>query len=180
MKTAWLLAGILAIGCSSSNDAQQTAPTDYKAQVTSGMYQDILTELVAWRAATVDLQNAAPAHAWDATADAAAIKQMKDAWRRSRIAYEHIEGAVAPLFPDRDASADARYDDFLVQLLGKGDPDPFDGEGVTGMHGIERILYAKEIPAKVVAFESSLPGYAEASYPDTDAHADEFKNKLIG
>jgi iron uptake system component EfeO len=183
MKHAWLLAGLLAIGCSSSKDAEPTKPVDYTAQVTQGMYEVVLDELVAWRAAVVDLQNAAPTpsgRGWDATEDAAAIKQMKDAWRRCRIPYEHIEGAIAPIFPDRDAAADARYDDFLVQLLGKGDPDPFDGEGVTGMHAIERILYAKEISAKVVAFESSLPGYAEAAYPSNEAAAAAFKTKLVG
>ncbi|MGZ3455598.1 MAG: imelysin family protein [Polyangiales bacterium] len=184
MKKVWFLAGLLVIGCSSSNEAAPAQTDDsFKAQVTQGMHDTIMVELTAWRKAVVDLQNAAPTptgRGWDATMDAAAITQMKDAWRRCRIPYEHIEGAIAPLFPDRDASADARYDDFLVQLLGKGDDDPFDGKGVTGMHAIERILYAKEIPAKVTAFEKSLPGYADPAYPATEAAAAEFKTKLIG
>ena len=38
-----------------------------------------------------------------------------------------------------------------------GDADLFDDQGVTGMHAIERILYADSIPAEVVAFERACP-----------------------
>ena len=50
------------------------------------------------------------------TQDAAAIADMKAAWIGCRTAYEHIEGALAPIFPDIDAAIDARYDDFLAAL----------------------------------------------------------------
>ena len=49
-----------------------------------------------------------------------AIAAMTAAWVRARTAYEHIEGALAPLFPDLDAAIDARYDDFLDGARGAG------------------------------------------------------------
>jgi iron uptake system component EfeO len=64
------------------------------------------------------------------------LAAMKTAWRKTRVAYEHIEGALAPIFPDVDFAIDARYDDYLSELGPTADADPFDGEGVTGMHGI--------------------------------------------
>lgn len=48
---------------------------------------------------------------------------------------------------------DGRYEGFAEHGL---DPDPFDGRGVTGMHAIERVLWADEIPEAVRAFEASL------------------------
>jgi iron uptake system component EfeO len=74
---------------------------------------------------------------------------------------------------------DARYDDYLTQLGGKGDPNPFDGEGGTGMHWIERILFSNNIPKSVVDFESTLPGYAPAAFPKTADDAVKFKTKLV-
>jgi iron uptake system component EfeO len=73
---------------------------------------------------------------------------------------------------------DARYDDFLAMLGSAGDSDMFDGSGITGMHAIERILYANVIPPQVVAFESTLLGYAPASFPTTDADAMTFKTGI--
>ncbi len=66
-----------------------------------------------------DLQAAAPTptgRGWDTTLDATAIANMKLTWIRCRTSYEHIEGALAPIFPDIDISIDARYDDFLVDV----------------------------------------------------------------
>src|SRR5262249_2229452 len=89
-----------------------------------------------------------------------------------------MKNAVAPIFPDTDAAIDARYDDFLTALGGAGDRDLFDDQGVTGMHGIERILFSDRIPAKAVDFEKTLPGYVPAAFPSTAAEAAEFKNEL--
>ena len=75
---------------------------------------------------------------------------MKAAWVRARTAYEHVEGAIAPIFPELDAAIDERYDGFLADIGPTGDANLFDGTGVTGMHGIERILYSDSIPANVV------------------------------
>ena len=98
---------------------------------------------------------------------------MKDAWQRARIAYEHVEGATAPIFPDLDFTMDARYDDFLAKLGPSGDHDLFDDQGVTGMHAIERILYARRRSAhEVIDFEKTLPGYKAAAFPTNDDRGD--------
>jgi iron uptake system component EfeO len=105
---------------------------------------------------------------------------MKAAWIQARTAYEHVEGAVAPIFPDTDVAIDERYDGFLAALGPQGDADPFDGQGVTGMHAIERVLYAHDaVPPAVVTFEASLPGYRAAAFPATEAEATELKSGLL-
>jgi iron uptake system component EfeO len=115
---------------------------------------------------------------WDATHDAAALGEMRMHWQRARAAYERIEGAIAPLFPESDAATDARYDDFLASLGPDGDPEPFDGEGVIGMHAIERILWVEDVPVVVAEFERGLPGHRAAAYPRTEAEARAFKEQL--
>jgi iron uptake system component EfeO len=178
----WLLVPALALAaCSSDDDAAPPQPkTDaqYESEVTRGMHDSLLTDIKALHQAASDLQKAAPAHAWDADGDAEALAAMTGAWLEARAAYERTEGALAPLFPDIDGYIDARYDDFLSDLGDEGDQDLFDDEGVTGMHAIERIIFAPDIPASVVTLEASLPGYKAAAWPATDDEAAEFKNEL--
>ncbi|HEV7557336.1 MAG TPA: EfeM/EfeO family lipoprotein [Kofleriaceae bacterium] len=153
----------------------------FKSEVVANMHDSIARDLAELVTAAQDLQAAAPAPAgrgWDLTMDADAIAAMKDAWVRTRVAYEHVEGATAPIFPDEDVTMDARYDDCLAILGPTGDPDAFDGAGVTGMHAIERILYSNQIENKVTDFESVLPGYAVARFPGTAAEAMELKTGL--
>jgi iron uptake system component EfeO len=174
-----LLAGVTASGCSSSADG--TSDASYRAEVTKGMHDSLALEIADWKKAAADLANFAPVtsgRGWDATQDAQAIANMKEAWKRVRVAYEHIEGVIAPLFPETDFVTDARYDDFLIELKGQGDDNAFDSEGVTGQHAIERILYADAIPPYVVEFESKLPGYKPARFPANETEASDFKNKL--
>src|SRR5262249_10863898 len=102
----------------------------------------------------------------------------RDAWRRTRIAYEHVEGATVPLFGELDVALDARYDDFLAMLGPAGDPDLFDATGVIGMHAIERMLYSQNIRPSGIRFESALPGYRAPAYPTTEAQALAFKTAL--
>ena len=179
MKSTFFLVTIalgLAIAACGPSDAQ------YQEELPQEMHDSLQGDLSDLIAAAVALQSSAPTpdgRGWDATLDAGAIAQMKTHWRECRIAYEHVEGALAPIFPDIDASIDARYDDFLAHLGGQGDADPFDDQGVTGMHAIERILYADQIPQSVVDFESTLPGYAPAAFPATAAQAQEFKTQLV-
>jgi iron uptake system component EfeO len=138
----------------------------------------ITDDLEALRAAAIAIEAGAPTpdiDGWNHTSDAAAVTDMKTAWKDARGAYERIEGAIAVLFPDLDAATDERYDGFL----GEGpDTNLFDDEGVTGVHAIERILWADAIRANVVAFESALPGYSAAAPPSTEAEATDFKTKL--
>lgn len=165
--------GALSIaGCSGSTDLEAQARTDVKT-----MIDDQLVEMLQ---AAKDLQSAAPtpdADGWNATADAKAVSDMRAAWKRVRSAYEHVEGAIAVLFPELDYSTDARYDDFIAD---QGDDNLFDDQGVTGVHGIERILWADSIPDYVVDFESKLPGYVAAAFPANEQEARDFKEKLAG
>jgi iron uptake system component EfeO len=166
-------------GC--SNGAAAKADADYQAEIADGMQAAVAAEIDGWLAASRSLCDAAPlpkGRGWDAALDGGAIAKMKASWRSARVRYEHIEGAVAPLFPELDAATDARYDDFLSELGPAGDPDLFDDQGVTGMHAIERILYAPTVPAEVTSFEAPLPGYVAASFPRTEAEASSFKLKL--
>jgi iron uptake system component EfeO len=163
-------------GCGADN-----VDLEFRDQVVADMHDSVGADIAALGQAARELQAAAPTptgRGWDATQDAAAITAMKAAWKRCRIAYEHFEGATAPIFPDLDYVLDARYDDFLAELGDAGDPTPFDATGATGMHAIERILYADAIPAAVVKFESTLPGYRAAAFPATEADAAQFKHGL--
>ncbi len=129
--------------------------------------------------AAAELCAAAPTKAWSATADKAAIGAMKAAWKRSRPAYEHIEGAIAVLYPELDVSIDERYDGFLEH---ESDTNLFDDQIVTGNHAIERILYADALPKFVIDFEKEALGgkYVAAAMPATVAEANDFKTKLCG
>src|SRR4051794_22743888 len=147
------LAAALAACSDDKSDAE------FQADVVAAMHDSIGADLADLVQAARDLQRASPVHAWNATGDAAAINAMREVWKRSRIAYEHVEGATAPIFGDLDVTMDARYDDYLVITGPAGDTNLFDATGVTGMHGIERILYAPQIRQEVIDFESSLPGY---------------------
>lgn len=175
MKLRFLLSFIL-LGCSST-DAPKT-DADYRREITAQMQASLLVDLDALIASATELQSAAPGHAWT-DADAPTIEIMQRKWLDARHAYEHVEGALAPIFPDLDRSLDARYEAFLEGLVGKGDDYLFDDQGVTGMHAAERILFVKSTPANVVTFEKSLPGYRAAAWPATDAEAADFKQKLL-
>lgn len=165
-------AGCALVACSNDDggDLETDAILDTKAYLTG--------EVEKLVSATEALQKAAPApdeDGWNPKADAQAVERMRGAWNDARDAYEHVEGAIAILFSGLDVSTDERYDAFIED---EADDDLFDGEGVTGMHAIERILWAGEHPETVIAFESALDGYKEAAFPATKKEAEEFKNQL--
>ncbi len=168
-------------GTTTTTDAPKT-DEEYRQEAVDGMHAALLVDIQAMRAAAVDIQASVPTppdRGWDAELDAEAIAKTRGAWVDARTSYEHVEGALASLFPAIDASIDARYDDFLTQLAAEGgDADLFDDAGVTGMHAIERIVYADAIPQHVVDFEASLPGYVPAAFPADAAQAAEMKGKL--
>jgi iron uptake system component EfeO len=177
---------LLGAGCSSSEGSAGGGPrtdAEWRADITTTMHANLLGEIDALIAAAKELQSAAPADAgWTDGDHRASIEAMKTAWIKARVAYEHIEGALAPLFPEIDASMDARYEDFLDELGGAGDPDPFDGEGVTGMHAIERVLWSLDEPAAVrerEATELADKGYRDAAFPSNAAEAASFRTKLV-
>jgi len=173
MKHAALLVVIAAAPACSKTDA------DYRAEVIAAIHSSVGDELDELMQAARALQAAAPSRAWNATNDAEAIGRMRDAWKRTRIAYEHVEGATSPLFRSLEFAMDARYDDYLVDIGGAGDHELFDAAGVIGMHGIERILYAPDTRRQVVDFERMLDGYEPAAYPATDDQALAFKTVLV-
>ncbi len=162
-----------ALACHDDNAQAKRVQTEMKALIAA--------ELDNWQKASTELHAAAPTprgRGWDASLDASAIAEMKDAWSRSREAYERIEGAIAGTFPESDAATDARYEDYLAVLGGPGDPFPFDAEGVIGMHGIERVLWADAVAPEVLTFEKGLPGYRPPAFPSTEEEAARFKNEL--
>ena len=171
-------AASLCVAACSSDPSGPKTDADYEQDVVLGMHDALLSDIDALHRSARAIVAAAPTHAWDADADAASITAMQNAWLAARAAYERTEGALAPLFPDIDAEIDARYDDFMESLSPDGDEDLFDGQGVTGMHAIERILYAPTTPADVIALESTLEGYEAAAWPATDEQALAFKNEL--
>ena len=165
--------------CSSSGSSGPTTDVELQQEITQGMHDSLQTELTALVQGAKDLQAAAPDHPWDQTDPATAT--MKDAWIRARHAYEEVEGATAPVFPDIDTSIDGRVEDFgpgtgtgVLSLTS----DMFGDTAMTGLHAVERILYTDVTPPAVVTYEAGL-GYAPAqSFPKTQQEADEFKNKL--
>jgi iron uptake system component EfeO len=166
---------VFAVGTACKDDRSQAE------RVENDMKQHLAVEMDRWLAASKALQRAAPlpeGRGWDPELDAEAIEEMKAAWGQSREAYERIEGAIARVFPESDAATDARYEDYLATLGGPGDPAPFDGEGVIGMHGIERVLWADNVSEPVITFEQGLPGYRAARFPQTEAEARAFKHEL--
>jgi iron uptake system component EfeO len=149
-------------------------PPDETALLETKSY--VQQNLTALNQAAVDLCAAAPTGAWSATSDRGAIDTMKARWKDARIAYERVEGAIAVLFPELDASTDERYDGFLES---QADPNLFDDQVVTGVHAIERILWSDAIPAEVVTFEQGLGSkYVAAAFPATAQEATDFKTKL--
>jgi iron uptake system component EfeO len=163
----------LVAGC-----AENKAETTPEEQATLEVKAYVTSELEALADAAERIRDAAPepdADGWNPEDDAAAVDAMKQAWAEARAHYERVEGAIAVLFPNLDASTDERYDGFIAE---GPDENLFDGEGVTGVHAIERILWADAHPANVVAFESALDGYGEAAFPADAEQAEDFREGL--
>jgi iron uptake system component EfeO len=128
--------------------------------------------------AVTDLCAAAPAPApsgWGAATDAAALTSMRDAWRRARVAHQHLEGVIDSVFSDLDPALDARYE---AAIAAGADRNPFNAEGFVGLHAVERILWADRIPEGVVAAEAALDGYVAAAFPATSEEATDFRDGL--
>ena len=163
----------------SSNSSSTPTDAQFAATITQGMHDSMQTDLQNLVTATTQLQVAAPDHPWDDTDPAYAA--MQTAWIAARHAYEHIEGATAPEFPQVDLSIDGRVEDF-GPAPGSGAltaaSDMFGDQGMTGLHAIERIMYVATTPASVVAYETGLGYVPPQAFPTTQTEADEFKNKL--
>ena len=175
----WLVLLALSAGCSSSDETAPPAQTP-ETQATLAVKSYVQANIDDLVRASEELAAAAPApdaDGWNATNDAAAIEKMRAAWRKTRVAYERIEGAIAVLFPELDVSTDERYDGFLAD---GADDNLFDDQGVTGVHAIERVLWADLAPARALAFESTTLGakYKAPAFPASEKEARDFKEKL--
>jgi iron uptake system component EfeO len=160
--------------------ADRASDDAFEAAVTRDLQAVVLVDLSEMLSAAKALQAAAPDTAPWSTAD---VSRMKTLWIRVRAAYEKIEGAISPLFRDLDISLDERYDGFVTVHIKGRDANLFNGEGVTGMHAVERILWAKDIPSYVTEYERGIalngePLYDAAAEPKTEAEAHDFKAKL--
>ncbi len=178
-----LLAALLLVACSPAPAPMGPTDAELREKIAADMHEALLAEIRALKAAVQDLKVHAPVRSnalgWERPADDAALATLKTDWAKARTAYEHIEGAIAPLFPELDRAIDERYDGFLEGLAGAGDPAPFDGEGVIGMHAVERIVWADSIPPGVTRVESTLAGYRAAAFPQSEVEARDFKEKLL-
>jgi iron uptake system component EfeO len=171
------LAAALFAAC--SNEDGDGDADEYEKEATVEVKALVDVQLKNLVQAAEDLQKAAPepdANGWNDVDDAAAYEDLVVAWKKARAAYENVEGPIAILFEGLDASTDARYDAFLLE--DGPDDNLFDGENVTGMHAIERILWSGKTPDYVVKFEKEIEGYKAAAFPKTEQEADDFKNKL--
>ena len=141
-------------------------------------------ELDAFLHAAQQLHSAAPtpqSDGWQVPRDAAALQASRQAWKDARVAYEHVEAAIAALFPEQDHAVDGRYDDFPAQqgTDGGAPPDAFNGESMTGMHAIERILWSHAVPQAVRTFERTLNRYQEPAFPQDGRQAAAYRNVLV-
>lgn len=179
MNTSLRLVSALAVSLSLGCGADPTPASDVRTQALSATKAAITSDLHTLTVAVTALRAAAPApdaDGWSATADATAVAEMRRQLLIARDAYERIEGAIAQLFPDLDVSMDQRYD-YFVELA--ADTNMFDGQGATGLHSIERILWADAHPAHVVRFEMGLRNYTQAQFPRTMAEATAFRDGLL-
>lgn len=169
MKRIAIVLAVGAVGC--GLPPKEQALVDVKNAI-----QADLTSLATEAKSLCDAAPAPKATGWQATDDKTAIDAMKAAWKRQRLPYERVEGAIAVLFPELDASFDERYDGFLES---QGDTNLFDDQVVTGNHAIERILFSDSTPAAVKTFEQGLGAkYVAARWPQNQQEATEFKEKL--
>lgn len=118
------------------------------------------------------LCSAAPAKGWGA--DSTSLPTLKAHWADARDGWERAEGALADLFPELDESLDARFDSVAA------DGDLLDGEGFTGLHAVERVLWADQAPARVLEVEQALAQYTAPRFPTTDDEARRFREGLCG
>src|ERR1041384_8226405 len=78
---------------------------DQRARIEREMKTMLIKRIETWERASRELKESAPlpkGRGWDAQLDADAIARMKKAWHEGRVAYELVEGAIAPLFPESD------------------------------------------------------------------------------
>jgi iron uptake system component EfeO len=170
-----LLLAVLVLACGSEAPAPVAAP---EQQATLEVKRYVDAQVAELSRSTQAICAAAPepdADGWSLESDRERVEAMRAAWRRSRAAYERVEGAIAILFPETDLAIDSRYE-HVVEL--RADASPFDGEGFVGLHAIERILWSSSISPAVDRFERALAHYTPPRTPQTEAEARAFREQL--
>lgn len=175
MRRALCIAA-LALACGESPPAEPARSPSDRAVVEVKRYVDGRVAALAGACEAMCAAAPAPdADGWSFERDRAAVEAMQRHWRRARIEYERVEGAIAILFPELDHDVDGRYE---REAELRRDEAPFDDRGFIGMHAIERVLWSSTIPAPAVAFERALPGYVPARTPASEAEARAFAGGL--
>ncbi|MCZ7677996.1 MAG: hypothetical protein M5U28_04145 [Sandaracinaceae bacterium] len=176
MRRAALALALFALACGQEPPpAPEPSPSERAVREVK-RYVD--THVAALADAVRALCAAAPApdpDGWSHERDRAAVDAMRAEWRRARVEYERIEGAIAILFPHIDQAIDGRYE-HEAEL--RRDDEPFDDRGFVGMHAVERILWSGSIPAPADRFERALPGYVEPRFPTSAEEARAFREGL--
>ena len=185
ITTSLILSSLWLTACPANNGPiDDPAADDGSAAAALKVKNYVSGELTLLNESATALQAFAPdadADGWNLTDDREAVFSMKGQWKQARLSYERVEGAIAVLFPGLDASTDERWDGFIGEAA---DANLFDDDGVTGVHGIERILFSDDIPANVLAFEQGVgDGFAPSrfsapAFPTTLAESGDFKDKL--
>lgn len=169
----WSMALVL-VACSEPTpvpEAPAPAPLSAEEQSTRDVKRYVDAQVGALVTACTALCDAAPsAEHWDQ-----GRTEMRSRWREARIAYERVEGAIAILFPETDADIDGRYEHAVGTTP---DTTPFDGNGFIGMHAVERILWASDVPSEVGEFERALAYYSPPRAPSAAAEARAFQGEL--
>ncbi len=176
--TALALAGLLAAPACESDNALVLADAEHAEEAAEATHELLEQRAEGLYDAVEALCALAPAPApggWVHPRDTDAIKAMRAAWLDARRAYDRLEGVMFLLPPELVSGVDGRYEDAIAE---GPDPDLFDNRGFVGLHAVERVLWAKSIPAPVAGFESSLEGYVPAAYPADEAEAERFRKGL--
>ncbi|HEX4383365.1 MAG TPA: imelysin family protein [Myxococcales bacterium] len=189
MMTRAMKLVLVAVALSACSGSDGPADDAFKGTVAQTLHDSMQADLQALVSNAQALQAAAPTHAWNFQDPA--WPDMDAAWIGVRHAYEHVEGATAPIYGDLDVALDGRVEDYGPDGAGSltATSDMFGTGGMAGSHAIERILYADPTQPyaddfdpvhaqAVVAYEAGLGYVPPASFPTTNEQALEFKNVL--
>lgn len=174
MRRAWIALALLA-ACGGEPPPPELPPSERAIREVKSYVDARVAALADAVRAMCEAAPVPDADGWSLERDRAAVETMRREWRRARVEYERVEGAIAILFPHIDQAIDGRYE-HEVEL--RPDRDAFDEHGFTGMHAVERILFSDRIPPPVVAFERALPSYLEPRTPANEAEARAFRDGL--
>lgn len=167
----WLALTVVAAGCGS----QDPSGSDDVAISFRGYFR---THLVALSDALENLAVHAPRdRAWNAQADPALVERMRTAWKAAHRAAVAVTEPLSELFPQA-GRMDSNWDREIDRV--QRDENPFDDIGVTGLHAIERILWADVVSEMVLTVERRHEGYAMARTPATAKEAADYATQLVG